>query len=292
MWNRPPTVRWALLLLWTCLAMPLARADEDAGRSAAIYSELAKAFGNLLRLKQVSLSCRSIAFVAIRGLLVGSGTLEFEGDGKLDRTAFSQLIFDMGVSVTRSDLDDIFDEIDSPDGEGHGNDDGGVSPSELGAWWAEVSRCDRRTSCGSCALAKKCAWCLSSGVCVNDEPGLCAGPEDHVGMAGTASGCPANAADMIQIASAGMCWIRSTLLLCNSTGWHYLHVFAAFSQAHRSTQRMMTGEKERCRRKTFSRGLGRSRRQTKARSRLIKICEATRVHFSMSGCRPACLVIS
>ena len=204
MWSCSPTARWALLLLWTCLAMPLAGADEDAARSAAIYSELAKAFGAFLQLNESLYLATRLALVVSRDSFVGSGTLEFEGDGKLDRTAFSQLIFDMGVSVTRSDLDDIFDEIDSPDGDGHGNDDGGVSPSELGAWWAEVSRCDRRTSCGSCALAKKCAWCLASGVCVNDEPGLCSGPEDHVGLAGTASGCPVNAADMIEIASAGM----------------------------------------------------------------------------------------
>jgi hypothetical protein len=171
MWRR----YCGLLLLWQwACVVPLAGAD-DAARSVAIYAELAKAFD----------------------------TLEFEGDGKLDRTAFSQLIFDMGVSVTRSDLDDIFDEIDSPDGEGQGNDDGGVSPSELGAWWAEVARCNRRTTCGSCAMAKKCAWCLAAGVCVDDQPGLCAGPEDHVGLAGTAAGCPANAADMIEIASAG-----------------------------------------------------------------------------------------
>jgi hypothetical protein len=176
----PPPSRWALRLLllscWACVSTPGVRADEDEDeRSAAIYNELSKAFG----------------------------TLQFEGDGKLDRTAFSQLIFDMGVSVTRSILDDIFDEIDSPDGAGVGNEDGGVSPTELGAWWEEVTRCDRHKGCGSCAVASKCAWCLEAGQCVKDEPGLCAGPEDHVGMAGTATGCPANPADMIEIASAG-----------------------------------------------------------------------------------------
>lgn len=188
---------WGLLLLcqWAHLGVPLVRADDDATRTAAIYSEFAKAFD----------------------------TLEFEGDGKLDRTSFSQLVFDMGVSVTRSNIDDIFDEIDSPDGEGQGNDDGRVSPSELGAWWGEVSRCSRRTTCGTCAMATKCAWCLEAGICVNDEVGLCAGPEDHVGMAGTATGCQANAADMIEIASAGTRQLLQSSRTVGRTMAHIAH---------------------------------------------------------------------
>ena len=79
-----------LLLLWQCGTADSSALDDEEERQHEIYRELAKAFD----------------------------TLSFEGDGKLDRSSFSQLIFDMGVSVTRSILDDIFDEIDSPDGEG------------------------------------------------------------------------------------------------------------------------------------------------------------------------------
>ena len=73
-------------------------------------------------------------------------------------------------------LDDIFDEIDSSEGEGRGNDDGGVSPTELGAWWKEVTACKRHRSCGACRLAH-CAWCLAAGRCVKDESGTT--PQTH-----------------------------------------------------------------------------------------------------------------
>jgi hypothetical protein len=163
---RVPLVLPLLPLLFHCASVRPVAADTGAAAEEEaqheIYRELSKAFD----------------------------TLSFEGDGKLERSSFSQLIFDMGVSVTRSVLDDIFDEIDSPDGEGKGNDDGGVSPLEMSTWWDVVSQCSRHNGCGSCTLAQKCAWCIAEGKCVNDEPYMCAGPEDHVGRNGTAAGCP------------------------------------------------------------------------------------------------------
>lgn len=46
--------------------MPLAGADEDAARSAAIYSELAKAFGALLRLNESLYLATRLALVVSR----------------------------------------------------------------------------------------------------------------------------------------------------------------------------------------------------------------------------------
>ena len=61
----------ALLVVWGCCA-PHAAAEED--EMAGTYRELAKAFDSL----------------------------QFEGDGKLDRSGFAQLVLDMGVAVPRT----------------------------------------------------------------------------------------------------------------------------------------------------------------------------------------------
>ena len=77
---RPTSLWWAamrglwlsaLLVVWGCCA-PHAAAEED--EMAGTYRELAKAFDSL----------------------------QFEGDGKLDRSGFAQLVLDMGVAVPRT----------------------------------------------------------------------------------------------------------------------------------------------------------------------------------------------
>eukprot|EP01051_Picozoa_sp_SAG22_P002831 SAG22_NODE_130_length_18670_cov_12.091379_9_plen_158_part_00 len=97
----------------------------------------------------------------------------------------------MNVTATRSQLDEVFDEVDAVEGPACCRGDGKAQVAELAAFWAHIGNCGRHKSCAGCRMAG-CGWCVEEKVCALDEPRKCdIGPENHVGEAGDVKECPA-----------------------------------------------------------------------------------------------------
>ena len=56
----------------------------------------------------------------------------------------------------------------------------------------EAYPCDDYDDCQSC-VSGGCGWCLGQGWCVEDQPGICSGFEDHIGRATGNVECPKDA---------------------------------------------------------------------------------------------------